>query len=533
MSKYLTLYDVTGIQEFIFVSNKAKENIGGSIYVQELFEKILMNCLPDNSEKEWENATELKIIDDNSIKSEVIYIGGGNAMVIFDSESTAIETTKKLSKQLLEDTQATLGVAVAYQEIDFTNFLKEKDEVYKELNKNKSSFIQSTPLRGIGITKESSDGLPISGNKKDKTISDVANMKRDKTEKSDYYNDLAPNNYKFPKNFDDLGRMEGESHIAVIHIDGNSMGAFIDAKLSGIEDYKIGVKTIRDISKKLNSLYKEIFRKMVEECSNAIKDKNVSSRLNIKNNNLPIRPIILNGDDVTFVCDGRIAIQLASRFLEILSNTKLELDGKEEVISACAGIAIVKSHFPFYKAYELAEELCLSAKKKAKYFNKEDPGNWMDYHIVYSGFQTDLNAMRKEQYNVPGMKEVTRDVENKYSQYNLLLRPFCVTGKADAYYQWHNMTKLYKEMIKIPRSRLKDLRNGFISSEKSVKMQQEQNSSRGYNLPKVKIRNDISSPDDNTIFTDEKQTPYFEPLELLDFYIPEFKLEGEKIETNN
>ena len=45
MGKCLTIYDVTGIQEFIFASNKAKENIGGSIYVQNIFKEGLVNCI--------------------------------------------------------------------------------------------------------------------------------------------------------------------------------------------------------------------------------------------------------------------------------------------------------------------------------------------------------------------------------------------------------------------------------------------------------------------------------------------------------
>ncbi len=536
MEKCLTIYDVTGIQSFIFASNKAKENIGASIYVQEIFEKGLVKII----EREFKNVKTIwskseKLSGDN-LNAEIIYIGGGNAMVLFDTRDNAVKVTKKLSKKILDDTQATLGVVVAYLKTDLENFITDRDKLFEKLSKNKSSFINSTPLRGISITRETPDGLPSSGNTNDNKakndennyISDVAAKKRGVTNKENKFSELLSDTdgKKFPIEFDDLGQKEGESHIAVVHIDGNSMGAFIDEQLNGKISYDEAIPVIRKISSELQKLYSGIFKKMVNYTEKAIEKEKVKNRLNFKDkDNLPIRPIILNGDDVTFVCDGRIAIQLVSYFLKELSNVSIKINDNENEVSACAGIAIVKSHFPFFRAYELAEELCNSAKKKAKHFNKEKPGNWVDYHIVYSGFQTDLNAMRKEQYNIPDMETPIRDVKDKFPQYNLLLRPFCVTGNSDEVYQWKNIKKLYEKMVtgskKFPRSRLKDLRNAFITSEKAVILKQKENSSRKYKLPSFEIRDDVKACDNKNIFQ-EYQTPYFEVLELLDFYIPEF-----------
>jgi hypothetical protein len=54
-----------------------------------------------------------------------------------------------------------------------------------------------------------------------------------------------------------------------------------------------------------------------------------------------------------------------------------------------------------------------------------------------------------------------------------------------------------------------------------VKLCCEQNSSRNHNLPNYKIRKGVDDCNNNRLFA-ENQTPFFEPLELLDFYIPEF-----------
>ncbi len=70
---------------------------------------------------------------------------------------------------------------------------------------------------------------------------------------------------------------------------------------------------------------------------------------------LPFRPIVFGGDDVTFVCEGRLGLPLAAHYLARLAEGILP-DG--DPLYARAGIAIVKTHYPFARAYELADELC-------------------------------------------------------------------------------------------------------------------------------------------------------------------------------
>lgn len=87
---------------------------------------------------------------------------------------------------------------------------------------------------------------------------------------------------------------------------------------------------------------------------------------------LPIFPLILGGDDLTVICDGKLALPFTECFLKefkiatrhhkaIAPIARVALKGDR--LSACAGVAIVKPHFPFSVAYELAESLAKSAKK--------------------------------------------------------------------------------------------------------------------------------------------------------------------------
>lgn len=61
----------------------------------------------------------------------------------------------------------------------------------------------------------------------------------------------------------------------------------------------------------------------------------------------PLRPIVLGGDDMTFVADGRIALDLAVAALREFEKNQvphLGNNGSSIHVTACAGMALVRSH---------------------------------------------------------------------------------------------------------------------------------------------------------------------------------------------
>jgi len=129
---------------------------------------------------------------------------------------------------------------------------------------------------------------------------------------------------------------------------------------------------------------------------------------------LPLRPILLGGDDLTFVCDGRIALDLAETALDVFNKSDVPHLGK---ISACAGVAMVRVHAPFARAYELAEKLCTSAKRMLKKNN--DPGCALDWHIGACRPGEAIEDIRKRQY--------------KANNHELTCRPYRLdSGREDA-----------------------------------------------------------------------------------------------------
>jgi hypothetical protein len=114
---------------------------------------------------------------------------------------------------------------------------------------------------------------------------------------------------------------------------------------------------------------------------------------------LPFRPIVMAGDDITFVCDGRLGVPLTAFLLrELYGDPQDDPQG----FSACGGVAIVKAHAPFSAAYEAAEKLCSNAKQ---FGQGEKPA--VDWQIFASGLNRDLPSLRKRDWKLPGDGELS------------------------------------------------------------------------------------------------------------------------------
>lgn len=546
----LSVFDVSGIQDYMFRSSKLKENIGASLLVEEALNTHLKKVMNDviatrhsgkYCETAWEGKREFAMLNPaNNLAAEMIYCGGGNAMIACVDRPTAVAVAEELSWLLLEKSP-NLQFSATHVEKDFTNpgnFCEDRKALLKVLlPAAKQNTTRSTPLLGMSITRECPQtGLPATyEDKKGEWVSSEIFFKRERAEQKHAFEDLIPkekrSEYTFPLEIDELGQITGESHLAVIHIDGNNMGKKLDDLLSPLKDYAQAVDVMRQWSAQVSQVYKDTLSEVVKILLNPYAEYRTTGKFEFNYNSetrqayLPLRPLVCNGDDVTLVTDGRLGISVAETFLKILSGKTLSINGQTYPLSACAGVAIVKSRFPFFRAYELAEQLCGSAKQKAKCLvsdEKAPVGNWLDFHIVFSGITSDLNTLRSKQYRIPGMEIPNPIVSLKYpdmkhARHNLCWRPWKVGANTlNDPNSWDVLKEMYMELTsKWPRSKLKDLRNAFISGEPAVKTLLKEAVSRDQKRAFQKRHN--VNPD--TGFDAEGMTPYFDALELLDFFI--------------
>ncbi|MFT4228498.1 Cas10/Cmr2 second palm domain-containing protein [Micropruina sp.] len=173
--------------------------------------------------------------------------------------------------------------------------------------------------------------------------------------------------------------------VAVVHADGNSLGNLITSLASPEE--------LAGFSRALTAVTEAAFGEAVESLA----------RENW------IVPLIIGGDDVTFVCDGRHALAVTRAYLaaferhaaatEAIAGPAQRETGRRH-LTACAGIAFVKPHFPFHAAHELAEQLCRSAKTATK-ANAEGRSSY-DFHVVHDSVVRPLSVIRAGLRRPPG-----------------------------------------------------------------------------------------------------------------------------------
>lgn len=417
--KVLAMYDVRGIQNYIYRTPHIKDAMGASIIV----EKIIVNALKDACQKQseektlkldindkdldWEEGDDYKKFQPSNKSVQVLYIGGGNAYVMYKNKDLCVAINKKMSKYIIENTYS-LQLATTYVEVT-GDYEKDYDKLREEMNKVKANMSGAKPLGALPIMKtEIKTGYPaVADVEIDKYRVDISKetfLKLD--EKNEKIKELKED--KFLENYINEGK---DSRIAVVHIDGNNMAKRIAKQIENIKDYTKAVNIMRKISHNIKTSYNDTFDKMKKK----FEDEEVLPNENIERF---IRKIIVAGDDITYVCNAHIALETVRYFSEniagkvMVNNDNLEeLDEKEKKeyikeygFSICAGIAYIGSHFPFYTAYEVAEECCSNAKKVAKAEENRDGeriGNYVDFQICKNIHCRNLDRIRQEEYCTP------------------------------------------------------------------------------------------------------------------------------------
>lgn len=407
MKKQLAMYDIRGIQNYIFKTNKLKEIIGASMLVEDVIMGSLYKVFQEYKNEfpdftyfmDWEEQEEFEDV----YHANVLFVGGGNAYVIYGDQQIAHNINQRLARNILEKTYS-LQLATAMVDISY-NYTNDYENIQQKMSEVKSAMPKSTLLGALPIVrKEVSTGFPLARVSetdwnKFEEVSEETYLKLSKVkEMNETYISL-----------DEMTKKFEDSTIAIVHIDGNNMGQRIRKLLSGISMYEKAIPRIREISKNIKKSFQETYEKM-ESISNSIQD-----------NKRCIQKIILGGDDVTFVCKGKYALSLTEWFLKDIMNKKMYGENNEEDLinygfTACAGIAYVHSHFPFSFGYEIAEQCCNSAKKAAKLSAREsmchveinngsDPlqivGSYVDFQICKEVQAVNLQEFRRKNYNVP------------------------------------------------------------------------------------------------------------------------------------
>jgi hypothetical protein len=270
-----------------------------------------------------------------------------------------------------------------------------------------------------------------------------------------------PEHLVFPKKLDHIGRTEHESsYIAIVHADGNNMGKRFKEYGRAAKNDREYINRMRDFSAKVDEAGRTSLKNVLKKLMNSIKaetntldgkfDKFELSKpsQNSSKHCLPFRPLVYGGDDVTFICDGRLGIELAVVYLKEFEKQSDKMpDGKK--LTACAGVCLVKTHYPFARAYELSEALCKSGKDLLRKTKHE--GSAIDWHIANTGLFGSLSNIREREYCVESGKLNIRPLlledSKKWQTWNAFL-PVLKTFNNDDWRGERNKIMALREVLR-------------------------------------------------------------------------------------
>lgn len=374
--KVAVLVDIAGKQNYIFSSNKLKDIVGASEIIRQV-----------TDEKYIKEHGKLSSINGN--------FSGGNALIFFDGVEEAKEFISIYSKFLLENFPSLVVYFAINESFDESDFKGSNSKTHQILDEIKNSFYPLSQPLSLGIEQlcPNSD-FPTGDYLDKKSRSHISKATHKKQIKADEANKNFQNAYKeslgkytISYELDKIAHDE-KSFIAIAHIDANDLGTKVK-KLESEDDFN---KFSKNIDESMKEALKNTIIKLVENLENF--EFLDIKKLKIQNNIIPFRPIILSGDDFTFVSEGRLGVWITRTFIDELS--KLTFGKENKPLYASGGVAIVKGKTPFFRAYEIAEELTTSAKKITR--KDETIKTSIDFLITSSNILGDLEFLRHRYY---------------------------------------------------------------------------------------------------------------------------------------
>lgn len=490
----IVLIETSGNQRYIFATNKLRENVGASELTYQVGTRYVLEAVEGHTgQKLWEaddaDGSKQRAnlgaeannprIESPAAKIEVVVATSGKAILLVKEKSVAERLVAEVTQRALE-TMPGLTVHGAVCQTDDNLDAADANgglrlhEAIGKVHRKLESIRYGVPsneqrfLRLPFVAPCETSGLPASEvrfftnedrkGKKGHPLSQVTSAKREARDKPSRIIDLiqASFNHGLPEKdsialLKDLEKLESYFEnkfkwLGVIHADGNGVGAiFLDflskSQATTGRDYinqyrefsiELDVCTVKAACIALNNL-KNKFKK----------DEGTGATI------LPIVPLVLGGDDLTVLCAGKYALRFTHDFLtefekqtsqnDIIKGIAYKTFGVDR-LGICAGVAIIKPHYPFHQAYELAERLLKSAKQVKEQITHTHegkkvalPASALDFHILYDSAHSELSEIRDGKMKVAN--------EETY----LFAKPYVVTTEDNLSSQGPNQWLKYRK----------------------------------------------------------------------------------------
>lgn len=402
---YLAQYSIRSKQDYIFRTNAMVEMTGASLLIRDSFD-ILLACAHDmagmsvqGTDGDFDLEKTLSSFASGELNMAELFRGGGNSLILFDTKESFVKVNSAYTYHLASNYPGLIPLCAGIPVGD--NGIWDYQEDYKRLRTHvsdvKGHMTGATAVFPTPFSEILRDTYqPVTAvdriHGKINYISAEANAKRNAFRK-----DPSRSEQTKTLNIDSMSEKKGiESLLAVVHADGNNMGARIREMMSSETSYDKCINIMRKFVQKTTEVFSKRGREAVEAECCAVKKATGDE-------NIGVRWLINDGDDATFICNARHALRFTNAYLKAVAS--------ESGYTSCAGICIFHSHYPFHMAYTFAEQCCDNAKKKVHIKGEIRSESWIDFHYQHAGLDRDLDDLRTVQ-----------------GTGCIMARPYCVTG---------------------------------------------------------------------------------------------------------
>lgn len=294
----------------------------------------------------------------------------------------------------------------------------------------------SLPVAGPITERSRYTGLPASTKNKKSEFQDRAAAAKEKYSRN--HRDQLGTKFLRPEAMEslqhqwpiDLNPKEGEPddpvptfpyrsdsrYLGILHIDGNGFGQALISLRTAIRDRPNYAQIEYAFSQTIETIGKSAAQQATQRVL-------LPAATAEKITTLPARPLILGGDDLTLLVRADLALRYAVAFInafETESKTQLQALNTQygltlpKGFTACGGLAYVGAKQPFYRAYQLTEELCSEAKTVAKAARDQNNGHTPSA-LAFMRMTNLLTETRKGQegYQLEGAVYATNDDQSK------------------------------------------------------------------------------------------------------------------------
>ncbi|MCG2760606.1 MAG: hypothetical protein L6407_05290 [Candidatus Delongbacteria bacterium] len=442
MNSIYLCYDVKGIQNFIFRIPKLSYIIGGSALIDR-FDRTTIHGLKVSG-------------------AELLFSAGGKGAFLCDSADDADKLKSEIVRLGHEfGLEIKIGLGASFSEASNTSdmtypFLPENFEgqpceisgLYPVDSKNKEGIHKVVSLRNDSSIKTSFENDIIKRIGVFLNMEDIASF--------EFFHNVDPNDKKGKEGSKAIG---GRNRWAVICMDGNDMGSQFRA-YSELHNGKIDRNWLKEMSFSLDEITRNACADGILEVVKEWK-KSINPDTKEKKIILPVRPLVVGGDDIIVLCHVNYAFDFVNVVCESFNKESKKINeiyksknkeniwvGTDGELTISSGIFFCPVSLPLHTAIPYAESLLSSAKSKGREQRSNDNSaavSCIDWEQVTDGV-VDTPAGKRQ-----------REFRFKDTNKNLVLE---LTQKPYTLNEFRELNEISMKYYNIPST----TRNSILSS---------------------------------------------------------------------